>query len=99
MHGAGAGLRCGTGRRRCASGRTSRRPSRRSAPVDSTLRDLVGEHRRRGVGILQRERAAEPAARVGLRQLDQVDALHRAAAADSGLSPTRSIRSEWQVGW
>ena len=43
--------------------------------------DLVGQHRRRGVGVLQRERAAEPAAHVTLRQLDQVDALAPPAAA------------------
>ena len=71
-----------------------------SAPVVSTLRDLVGEHRRRGVGVLQREGAAETAAGVGLRQLDQVDALHRpqqataacrrpAASAASGRSGGR----------
>ena len=39
---------------------------------------LVGEHRRRGVGVLDRERAAEAAARVGAGQLDQVDAAHGA---------------------
>ena len=39
---------------------------------------LVGEHRRRGVGVLHREGAAEAAALVGAGQLDQVDAAHRA---------------------
>jgi hypothetical protein len=38
------------------------------------VRHLVGEHRGRRLGVLQRERAAEPAARVGRGQFDQVQA-------------------------
>ena len=49
-----------------------------SARVVSTDGHLVGEHRGRGVGVLDRERAAEAAARVGGGQLDEVDAAHRA---------------------
>ena len=49
-----------------------------SAPVSSTAPHLVGQHRGRGVGVLDREGAAEPAARVGRRQLDQVEPAHRA---------------------
>ena len=59
---------------------------------------LVGQHRRRGVGVLDRERAAEAAALVRGRQLDQVQIPRTARSSRSGLSPTRSIRSEWQVG-
>jgi hypothetical protein len=39
---------------------------------------LVGEHRHRRVGVLDRERPAEPAALLGLLDLDEVDALDRA---------------------
>ena len=39
---------------------------------------LVGQHRRRRVGVLDREGAAEAAALLGVRQLDEVDAAHRA---------------------
>ena len=60
--------------------------------------DLVGEHGHRRVGVLDRERAAEPAALLGPRQLDQVDPPDLAESR-WGASPTRSIRSEWQVGW
>ncbi len=39
---------------------------------------LVGEHRAGDAGVLQRERAAEPAALLGARQLDQLDPAHLA---------------------
>ena len=68
----------GTGRRRCASGRTRRRRCTTSACVREHVAHLVGEHRGRGVGVLDRERAAEAAALVGAGQLDQVEAAHRA---------------------
>ena len=42
---------------------------------------LVGEHRHRGVGVLDRERAAEAAALARALELDEVDALRRRAAA------------------
>ena len=46
---------------------------------------LVGEHRHRGVGVLDRERAAEAAALLRVLELDEVDALRpRAAAAAAG---------------
>ena len=38
---------------------------------------LVGDHRHRGVGVLDREGAAEAAALLGPRQLDEVEAAHR----------------------
>jgi hypothetical protein len=43
---------------------------------------LVGQHRRRRVGVLDREGAAEAAALLGGRQLDEVDAAHRAQEPD-----------------
>ena len=54
---------------------------------------LVGQHRGRRVRVLHRERAAEPAADVGVRQRHQVDAGDRRRSR-SGRSPTRSSRSE-----
>ncbi len=67
----------GAAHRRCASGtscrppRSTRRPSRGSpAPCR--------RHRQRGVGVLDRERAAEAAALVGARQRAQLKAAHRA---------------------
>ena len=45
------------------------------ARVASDRRDLVGEHRGGHVGVLQRERPAEAAAGVGVRQLHQVKVL------------------------
>ena len=70
-----------------------------SAPVSRDVARLVGAHRHRGVGVLHRERAAEAAALLGLRQVDQASARAPARAAAAGRSPTPSIRSEWQVGW
>ena len=68
----------------------------RAARLDRVA--LVGEHRARRVGVLDRERAAEAAALVGARQLHQLEAPH-ARSSRSGASPTRVTRSEWQVGW
>ena len=62
---------------------------------------LVGQHRGRDVGVLQRERAAEAAAGLGVGQLDQVETAHLAqqpvaagrrpaAGAASGRSGGRS---------
>ncbi len=68
-------------------------------PVPQTLRILSASIARRDVGVLQRERAAEAAALVGVGQLDQVERRPPARSSRSGLSPTRSSRSEWQVGW
>ena len=48
---------------------------RTSAPVDFTWVILSLEHRRRRLGVLDRERPAEPAAGLGLGQLDEVDAV------------------------
>ena len=48
-----------------------------SAPVSSTAAHLVGEHRRRHLRVLHRERPAEAAALVVLRQVHQLDAPHR----------------------
>ena len=47
-----------------------------SAPRVEHAAQLVGEHRHRGVGVLDRERAAEAAALLGLGQLDEVDPAH-----------------------
>ena len=60
--------------------------------------ELVAEHGHRRVGVLDGERPAEAAALLGPGQLDQVDPPDRPQSR-SGASPTRSIRSEWQVGW
>ena len=49
-----------------------------SAPVSMIAPQLVGQHRRRRVGVLDREGAAEAAALLGGRQLDEVEAAHRA---------------------
>jgi len=43
---------------------------------------LVGQHRGRGVSVLDREGAAEPAALVGIGQFDEVDAADVGCAAD-----------------
>ena len=48
-----------------------------SAPVSSDAGDLVVDHRRRDVGVLDRERAAEAAALVAPRQRDELEAAHR----------------------
>jgi hypothetical protein len=53
---------------------------RRDADLGTRAKDraqLVAEHGHRGVGVLDCERAAEAAALVGPRQLDQVDPAHR----------------------
>ena len=57
-----------------------------SARVSSTARSLSVEHRRRRVGVLHRERPAEAAARLRVRQLDEVDALHLAQEAQRAVA-------------
>src|SRR3712207_7320422 len=57
-------------------------PSRSRGGADLGARvehppQLVGEHRHRRVGVLDRERPAEPAALLSLGQLDQVDPADR----------------------
>ena len=47
---------------------------------------LVGAHRRRHVRVLHRERAAEPAARLRVGQVHQVDAAHRAQQPQRGVA-------------
>ena len=60
---------------------------------------LVGEHRHRGVGVLDRERPAEAAA-LAARPSSSTRSIPRTARSSrSGRSPTCSSRSEWQVGW
>ena len=93
------------GRSRCRCRRRDRPPPmfirQDASPAVHTLGagahdvgDLVGEHRRRGVGVLDREGAAEAAALVGPGQLDQVDALApRAAAAAACRRPAASAAS------
>ena len=49
-----------------------------SAPVSRTCARLVRAHRHRGVGVLDRERAAEAAALLGRGQVDQRQPAHRA---------------------
>ena len=61
-------------------------------------RQLLVEHRRRDVGVLDGERAAEAAALLGLREVDELEP-GTARRSRSGASPTRRSRSEWQVGW
>jgi len=60
--------------------------------------DLVRAHRRRHVRVLQRERAAEAAARlvVGSRSTRSIPRTARSSAA--ARRRTRIIRSEWQLG-
>ena len=50
---------------------------------------LVGEHRQRGVGVLDGERAAEAAALLGLGQVDQLKAPHRAQQAERRVADLR----------
>ena len=86
-----------TAARRRASGTSC--PRRPAPPRRSSARaGLVGAHRHRGVGVLHREGAAEAAALLGPGQLPR--SIPRTARSSRvGRSPTRSIRSEWQVGW
>ena len=90
--------RGGTARRRSAAG-TSRRPRCRRRRPSPRSRALVGEHRARRLGVLDRERAAEAAALVRAAAARRARGRGRSAAAASGASPTRVTRSEWQVGW
>ena len=80
-----AGALARAARRRCASGRSCRRrrrPRRRCrAPAQ-----LVGQHRHRGVGVLDRERAAEAAA-LAARAARPGRSAH-ARSSRSGGSPT-----------
>ena len=69
-----------------------------SAPVSRTQAHLVRPHRHRNLGVLHRERPAEPAALLGRQELDQSDPADVAQQAGRA-SPTPSMRSEWQVGW
>ena len=65
-----------------------------SAPVPSDVAHLVGQHRGRHVGVLQRERAAEAAALLGVGQLDQVEPAHRAQQlAAAGRRPAAAAAS------
>ena len=61
--------------------------------------DLVEAHRDRRVGVLDRERAAEPAALLGIAAGRPASSPRPRRAAGSGRSPTPSRRIEWQVGW
>ncbi len=61
--------------------------------------DLVGAHRDRGVRVLDRERAAEAAALVGVRRGRPGVRPSTAASSRCGRSPMPSSRGEWQVGW
>ncbi len=54
-------------------------------------RGLVGQHGRRNVGVLQRERPAEPAAGLRLRQVEQLQAL------DLAQQPQRSLADPEQA--
>ena len=57
-----------------------------SAPVWRTAADLVRADRGRHVGVLHRERAAEPAAHLGVRQVGQVQAADRAQQPQRGVA-------------
>ena len=54
-------------------------------PAAADRRHLVRADRRRHVGVLHRERAAEPAALLGVRQVGQVQAPHRAQQPQRGI--------------
>ena len=55
---------------------------------------LVGEHRHRGVGVLDRERAAEAAALARPVELDQVDPAH---GAQQPLGPVADVQRAQRV--
>ncbi len=59
---------------------------------------LVGQHGGGRIGVLDREGSAEAATGFGLGQLTSVSP-RTLRSSRSGLSPTPSMRSEWQVGW
>ena len=63
-----------------------------SAPGAEDVVDLVEAHRDRRVGVLDRECAAEPAARLGSRQVDQ------GQAVDRGEQPGRAVAHPEQAG-
>ena len=65
---------------------------RTSAPDAEHVVDLVEAHRHRRVGVLDRERAAEPAAGLGARQVDERQAV------DRGQQPRRPIAHAEQPG-
>ncbi len=88
----------GTARRRCAAGRTSRRPRRprpwcpapsaSCRPASRSRCPRSSPRTCRRTRSTPRRRATRPGrCRAPTR------------SSRSGLSPTRSIRSEWQVGW
>ena len=60
--------------------------------------DLVEAHRDRRVGVLDRERATEPATRLGPRQVDQRQAVDRAAAVGSADRRPRAGGSSGRSG-
>ena len=91
--GAHAGAAGGAGRRRCASGTSCRRRRRPRRRCSSTRPHLVGQHRRRGVGVLHRERAAEAAALLGARAARPARCPRTARSSRSGASPTREHRA------
>ena len=57
---------------------------------------FFGQHGGRNVGVLDGERAAEPAALIRLRQLDEAEAAH-GAQQRTGRRRSGATRSEWQV--
>ena len=59
---------------------------------------LVGAHRHRGVGVLHRERAAEAAALLGARQVDQAQPAHRRAAAGAAGRRRRASAASGRSG-
>ena len=69
-----------------------------SAPVSSTWRSLSVEHRRRRVGVLDREGPAEAAALLGLRQLDEVDAADRAQQPQRPVAERRAGAARGRTG-
>ena len=75
VHGAHAGALA----REPAADVQQARAVKRRAHLGAGIEDrahLVGQHRRRGVGVLDREGAPEAAAALGLGQLDEVDPAH-----------------------
>ena len=68
-----------------------------SAPVDRTLAHLVGQHRRRHLGVLDRERAAEAAALVGAGSSTR-SRPRTWRSRRSGLSPTRASAASGRSG-
>ena len=63
-----------------------------SAPLADDSRQLLVEHRGRDVGVLDRERAAEAAALLGVRQLDELEARHRAQQPGRSVADTEQAQ-------